>query len=55
MPRRPSSPIFAMHGVGDPAFLVPPRGVRRELGLREVARHVADHPLLFGEEVGVGA
>ena len=36
------------------AVQVPIARVRRELALGEVARHVADHPLLVAEEEAVG-
>ncbi|MCY1432088.1 hypothetical protein D9M71_480750 [compost metagenome] len=35
--------------VVDPAGLFPGLGPWRDLGAGEVPRHVADHPLLFGE------
>src|SRR5205814_2555208 len=41
--------------LGDPALPIPAGGMRSELGARELARGFADHALLVGEKVRVGA
>ena len=49
MPMRPSSPMASTAAFGKPRLRVPLRRMRRQLLLRKLPRHVADHDLLFAE------